>query len=103
MHMGIPWRSDSTEVAKAYNFPTMTKTAEVNEFAGRLGELVQQVQAGNEVLLTQGHKLVAKLVSPPEAEVISGRTIHIHSLKGHCVLTPAISQSELAEELFNGR
>ena len=40
----------------------MTMTAEVKELAGQLAELVKQVQAGNEVLLTQGNKPVAKLV-----------------------------------------
>ncbi len=79
----------------------MTKTAEVNEFTGRLAELVKQVQAGNEVLLTQEHKPVAKIVSTDEKKIVSGTTLQIHSLKGHRVLTPAISQSELADELFS--
>jgi prevent-host-death family protein len=78
----------------------MTTTAEVNEFTGKLAELVKQVQAGNEVLLTQGRKPVAKIVSTSEKEIASGTTLQIHSLKGHRVLTPAIAQSELAEEMF---
>ena len=41
----------------------MKMTAEVEEFGGRLAELVKQVQAGNEVVLTNGNKPVAKLVS----------------------------------------
>ena len=78
----------------------MTTTAEVNEFPGRLAELVKQVQAGNEVLLTQEHKPVAKIVSTSEKEIASGTTIQVRSLKGHRVLTPVISQSELADEMF---
>ena len=78
----------------------MTTTAEVNEFTGKLAELVKQVQAGNEVLLTQGRKPVAKIVSTSEKEIATGTTLQIHSLKGHRVLTSAISQSELAEEMF---
>ncbi|HEY2329944.1 MAG TPA: type II toxin-antitoxin system prevent-host-death family antitoxin [Verrucomicrobiae bacterium] len=78
----------------------MTTTAEVNEFTGRLAELVKQVQAGNEVLLTQGRKPVAKIISTSEKEIASGTTLQIHSLKGHRVLTPVISQSELAEEML---
>jgi prevent-host-death family protein len=78
----------------------MTTTAEVNEFTGRLAELVKQVQAGNEVLLTQERKPVAKIVSTSEREIVSGTTIQIRSLKGHRVLTPVISQSELADEMF---
>ena len=78
----------------------MTTTAEVNEFTVKLAELVKQVQAGNEVLLTQGRKPVAKIVSTSEKEMVSGSTLQIHSLKGHRVLTPIIFQSELADELF---
>ncbi|MDD5138833.1 MAG: type II toxin-antitoxin system prevent-host-death family antitoxin [Verrucomicrobiales bacterium] len=78
----------------------MTTTAEVNEFTGRLAELVKQVQAGNEVLLTQGRKPVAKIVSTSEKEIVTGTPLQIHSLKGHRVLTPVISQSELADEMF---
>ena len=59
-----------------------------------------QVQAGNEVVLTQGRKPVAKIVSASEKEIVSGTTLKIHSLKGHRVLTPVISPSELAEEKF---
>jgi prevent-host-death family protein len=78
----------------------MTTTAEINEFTGKLAELVKQVQAGNEVLLTQGRKPVAKIVSASEKEMTSG-SLQIHSLKGHRVLTPKISQSELADEMFS--
>jgi prevent-host-death family protein len=61
---------------------------------------IRAVRAGNEVLLTHGHKPVARLVPASETETSSGMAIQIHSLKGHRVLTPSISQSELAEELF---
>jgi prevent-host-death family protein len=75
-------------------------TKEVNEANGQLAELVRQVQAGNEVVLTQGRKPVARLVSASPQE--SGRVtpLRVRSLTGHRVLTPVLSQSELAEELF---
>lgn len=76
----------------------MTMTAEID--AARLAELIKQVQAGNEVLLTQGNKLVAKLVPAVENGVTPHTTLQIRSLKGHRVLTPVISQSELAGEMF---
>jgi antitoxin (DNA-binding transcriptional repressor) of toxin-antitoxin stability system len=79
----------------------MTTTTEVNGFTGKLAELVKQVQAGNEVLLTQDDKTVAKLVPASGNEIASGTTFQIHSLKGHRVLTPVISQSELADEMFS--
>ena len=78
----------------------MTTTAEVNESAGQLAELLKQVQAGNEVLITQGNKPVAKLVPAVEKEGMPGVPIRVRSLKGHQVLTPVISQAELAEEMF---
>ena len=82
----------------------MTKTAEVNEFTGRLAELVKQVQAGTEVLLTEGNKPVAKIISATAAkEIILGVPLKFESLKGHRVLTPAISRSELADEMFGAR
>jgi prevent-host-death family protein len=81
----------------------MTTTAAVKEFTGRLAELVRQVQAGNEVLLTQERKPVVKIVSTSENRLVSGAKLQIHSLKGHRVLKPAVSQSELAEEMFTRR
>jgi len=77
----------------------MTTTAEISERTGQLAELVKQVQAGNEVLLTEGNKPVARLV-PALGQAAAGAALQIRSLKGHRVLTPMISQAELAEELF---
>jgi prevent-host-death family protein len=77
----------------------MTVTAEIG--AGQLAELVKQVQAGNEVLLTQGNKPVAKLVPAVENGAAPGAALRIRSLTGHRVLTPVISQAELADEMFN--
>jgi prevent-host-death family protein len=81
----------------------MTKTAEVNEFSGRLAELVKQVQAGDEVVLTQGSKPVARIVPAAETAKVSALSLEIRSLKGHRVLTPVISQSELADEMFTSQ
>lgn len=66
-----------------------------------LADLVKQVQAGDEVLLTQGDKPVAKLVAALENPVSQCSSLQIRSIKGHRVLTPVISQEELAEELFS--
>jgi antitoxin (DNA-binding transcriptional repressor) of toxin-antitoxin stability system len=71
--------------------------------AGQLADLVKQVQAGNEVLLTQSNKPVAKLVSAAEKTTSPGVPLQIRSLKGHRVLTPVIPQGELAEEMFGRR
>jgi antitoxin (DNA-binding transcriptional repressor) of toxin-antitoxin stability system len=68
--------------------------------AGQLAELVKQVQAGNEVLLTQGNKPVAKLVPAIQKDTAPHAALQVRSLKGHRVLTPTISQEDLAEEMF---
>ena len=76
----------------------MIVTAEIG--TGELADLIKKMQAGAEVLLTQGNKPVAKLVSAGEATVAPRPTLTIRSLKGHRVLTPIISQTELAGEMF---
>lgn len=76
----------------------MMVTTEIG--SGQLAELVKQVQAGNEVLLTQSNKPVAKLVPASEKTTSPGAPLQIRSLKGHRVLTPIISQGDLAEDLF---
>jgi prevent-host-death family protein len=67
---------------------------------GQLADLIKQVQAGDEVLLTQENKTVARIVSASEKDMTSGATLRIRDLKGHRMLTPAISQGELADEMF---
>jgi antitoxin (DNA-binding transcriptional repressor) of toxin-antitoxin stability system len=67
---------------------------------GQLADLIKQVQAGDEILLTQGNKPVARIVSASENKISSGAAVNIRSIKGHRVLTPIISQGELAEEMF---
>ena len=85
---------------KRYLF-LMIKTAEVNEFTGRLAELIKQVQAGNEVLLTEGNKPVAKIISATAKEITPGVPLKINSLKGHRALTPSAFRSvEESEAAF---
>jgi antitoxin (DNA-binding transcriptional repressor) of toxin-antitoxin stability system len=73
-------------------------TAEIG--TGQLAELVKQVQAGHEVLLTDGNKTVARLV-PALGEIVEPEApFRIRSLRGHKVLTPVITQSDIAEDMF---
>jgi antitoxin (DNA-binding transcriptional repressor) of toxin-antitoxin stability system len=76
----------------------MTMITEIAE--ARLTDLVKQVRAGNEVLLTEGDIPVARLV--PARDMVTGQSgaLRIHSYKGHRVLTPDVHQAELAEEMF---
>jgi prevent-host-death family protein len=76
----------------------MIVTAEIE--TGQLADLIKQVQAGAEVLLTQGNKPVAKLVSAEKTAAAPHTALNVRSLKGHRVLTPVISQAELADEMF---
>lgn len=80
----------------------MTTRAEVSEFTGRLAELVEQVQAGHEVLLTQEHKPIARIVLMSAQEGSTGKPLQINSLPGHRVITPVISQADLADEMLGG-
>jgi antitoxin (DNA-binding transcriptional repressor) of toxin-antitoxin stability system len=82
----------------------MTTTAEVDEVAGRIAEFIAQVKDGNEVVLTEGSKPVARLVPPVvEKSVPPGYTLKIKAIEGHEVLIPTFSHAELAEELFGER
>jgi prevent-host-death family protein len=83
---------------KRYIF-SMTVTTKIEN--GNLAELVKQVEAGNEVLLTQGDKPVARLVPARETEAGSNAPFRVRSIAGHRVVTPVISQEELAAELFD--
>ena len=71
--------------------------------SGQLAELVKQVQAGNEVLLTQENRPVAKLVPAGEAKPEPNASLRIRSLAGHRVLMPIICQEEFAEDMFGKR
>jgi antitoxin (DNA-binding transcriptional repressor) of toxin-antitoxin stability system len=66
----------------------------------QLADLIKQVQAGNEVLLTQNAKPVARLVPAKATVTSSGSPLRVRSLSGHKVLTPIIAQEEIAEEMF---
>lgn len=76
----------------------MVVTSEVG--AKPLADLVKQVLAGNEVLLTQGDQPVARLVPACNVEAGNAVPLLVRSLTGHRVLTPNITQEDLAEELF---
>ena len=75
-------------------------TTEIEKASRELADLVKQVQAGNEVLVTQGDKPVARLVSATQKETKTDTPFRVRSLRGHRVLTDVISQEELAEEMF---
>lgn len=71
-----------------------------NEIGSRPPTELLTQQAGNKVLITQGDKPVAWLMIDREEPPGGGNSLRVHSFKGHRVLTPVISQDELAEEMF---
>jgi antitoxin (DNA-binding transcriptional repressor) of toxin-antitoxin stability system len=76
----------------------MTVTEEIQ--SGQLAELLKQVQAGHEVVLTKDHKPVAKLVPAPAENHVAAKPWKLHSLKGHKVLIPNFTHAEIADEMF---
>jgi prevent-host-death family protein len=76
----------------------MVITTEIE--AKQLTDLVKQVQAGNEVLLTQDAKPVARLLPAGETPIQNRDPLRIRSLSGHRVLTPIISHEDIAEDMF---
>jgi antitoxin (DNA-binding transcriptional repressor) of toxin-antitoxin stability system len=81
-------------------FGKMTLTTEVADLPGRVAEFLQHVESGNEVLLTRNHEPVARIVPVPAKPGGPPANPPIKSFKGHRVLTPVISQAELADEMF---
>jgi antitoxin (DNA-binding transcriptional repressor) of toxin-antitoxin stability system len=77
----------------------MTIVAEIKP--GELADLVQKVLAGDEILFTQGQRPVAKLIQASEEAKTPRSNFTIRSISGHQVLTPNISQEELADEMFS--
>ena len=68
-----------------------------------LSDLIKQVQAGNEIILTEDKKPVARLVPAVECLESKSSPLQIPSITGHRVMIPNVSQGELADELFAGR
>jgi antitoxin (DNA-binding transcriptional repressor) of toxin-antitoxin stability system len=67
---------------------------------GQLAELLKQVQSGNEVVLTQNQKPVAKIIATNVACDEGRGPLRIKSLEDHKVLTPNFTHAEIADEMF---
>jgi antitoxin (DNA-binding transcriptional repressor) of toxin-antitoxin stability system len=72
---------------------------------GQLAELLSQVQAGHEVVLTRDQEPVAKLVAIRQERPVEKLTelrefFKTRSLKGHRVLKPDFTHAEIADEMF---
>lgn len=76
----------------------MTMTAELN--ASQLADLVRKVQAGNEVIVMDKNQAVAKLVPASNGSKSVARSFKMRTFADRKILTPTVSQQELAEEMF---
>lgn len=79
----------------------MVKTAEAGELAKHLTEFLDEVKAGNEVLVTSGAKPVARLVpvqsqSQPRRRSIRG----LRPLPGKWMGETVLKSGDLADEMF---
>ena len=76
----------------------MTMTAELS--ASRLADLVREVQAGNEVVVMDNNRAVAKLVPANNGSRPESKLFRMRSFADRKILTPTISHGDLAEEMF---
>jgi prevent-host-death family protein len=81
----------------------MTVTAEVE--SAQLAELLKEVQAGNQVVLTEKNEPVAIITPAPRQEPDRPRPSikDIPVFHGHKVLTPHFTNGEIADEMFGER
>ena len=71
--------------------------------AAELAELLKQIQAGNEIVVTQDQKPVAKLISTALEKDKTKPVWKLHGIKGHRVLKPDFTHAEIADEMFGPR
>ena len=77
-------------------------TIRVDVQSGQLPDLIEQVRAGHDVIFMENDQPVAKLVAAsPEIKPVKRRHLIIPSLKGHVPRFDVVTQSELAEEMFD--
>jgi len=79
----------------------MTTTSEITNAQGLFAEILAQVRAGDEVVLTDRLQPFARLVPMPQRTSGPPTHLRIRTFKGYRVLGLAVSHSKLAEELFD--
>jgi antitoxin (DNA-binding transcriptional repressor) of toxin-antitoxin stability system len=78
----------------------VTVTADIGTSV--LRDLVKHIQEGDEMLLTEGDKPVAKIVSAAVKETQPERGLRLPAgFSGHRPLYTVVTQAELAEEMFS--
>jgi antitoxin (DNA-binding transcriptional repressor) of toxin-antitoxin stability system len=80
----------------------MTRTADINEFSKHLQAYLDEVKAGNEVLVLQDQKAVARLVPTEKFTPSERRSLrHLVPLSGEWKGEEVLKSSALAEEMFS--
>ena len=79
----------------------MTKTAEAGDLAKHLGQFLDEVKAGHEVLVTRGATPVARLVPVRNQSRLQPRSIlGLRSLSGKWLSETVLNSGDLADEIF---
>ena len=79
----------------------MTKSAEAGEVAKRFEEYLQEVQSGNEVLVTRAHTPIARIVAIEPTRPNARRSIgNLKPLSGRWIGERVIKSGDLAEEMY---
>ena len=89
----------STSEPRSAKILSMTN-ADLEEVAGHLPDFIKRVKAGDHILLFEGNQPVARLIPVAASMCRSSQPLNIRPFQGHAVLTPNITHSEIAEEMF---
>ena len=82
----------------------MTKTAEAVEVARHLPEFLDEVSAGNEVLITRGQQPVARLVPMNHRSQCGRRSLrNLPPLAGQWIGEAVLKSGNVADEMFSGQ
>jgi antitoxin (DNA-binding transcriptional repressor) of toxin-antitoxin stability system len=81
----------------------MIKRADAGELARRLMEFLDEVNAGNEILVLREDKPVARLIAVAGVPRADGRSIrHLAPLDGKWTGEAILRSGDLADEMFAG-
>ena len=79
----------------------MTKSAEAAEVAKRFEEYLQEVQSGNEVVVTRGQAPIARMIAIGPTRPKVRRSIgDLKPLSGQWIGERVIKSGDLAEEMY---
>jgi antitoxin (DNA-binding transcriptional repressor) of toxin-antitoxin stability system len=82
----------------------MTKTAKAEDLAARFSEFLDDVRAGNDVLLMRGEQPIARLIPVNSEPSNAERTIqNLKTFRGSWKGERVVKSGDIADEIFTGR